>query len=157
MLSLLTARRSRAASDPRGQVMVIFAFAFVVIILRMALRFDGGRGLLLRREMKNASDAAAMAGANVLMSLNPTGCSLTASPPGAPRAEVVAAVQASVAANLPAYNPANITTRCGLGNTIVRVELSDQSPTFFGSVFLGVGPTYFRSTGTSRQAMTVIP
>lgn len=125
--------------------MVIFAFAFVVIIMMLALLFDGGRGLVLRRELKNASDAAAMAGANVIQSLSPTGCSLTANPPGSPRAEVVAAVNASVAANLPGYDPSDITITCGQGNTIVRVQLGQESPTFFGSIFntgpLNVGVT----------------
>lgn len=126
-------------------MMVIFAFAFVVIIMMMALLFDGGRALVLRRELKNASDAAAMAGANIIQSLNPTGCSVT---PPAPRPQVLAAVQASVAANLPGYDPARITTTCGLpgeGNNVVRVQLGEASPTFFGSIFnqgpLDVGAT----------------
>ena len=138
----------RRATNERGQVMVIFAFAFVVIIMMMALLFDAGRGLVLRRELKNASDAAAMAGANVVQSLTPKGCSLTANPPGAPRAEVVTAVQASVAANMPGYDPADITITCGTGiegNNVVRVQLGQESPTFFGSIFnngpIAVGAT----------------
>lgn len=139
MLRQLLKLSSRRRSSEGGQVMVVFAFAFIVIIMMLALLFDGGRGLVLRRELKNASDAAAMAGANVIQSLSPTGCSLTANPPGAPRPQVVAAVQASVAANLPDYDPADINISCGTGNTIVRVRLAEQSPTFFGSIF-NTGP-----------------
>jgi Putative Flp pilus-assembly TadE/G-like len=134
----------RRAANERGQVMVIFAFAFVVIVMMLALLFDGARGLVLRRELKNATDAASMAGANIIQSLSPKGCSLTASPPGAPRAEVIAAVQASVAANMPGYPPADVLAgiSCGTaadGNNVVRVELGQASTTFFGSIF-GGGP-----------------
>jgi hypothetical protein len=140
--------RGHGATQERGQVMVIFAFAFIVIIMLMALLFDAGRGLVMRRELKNASDAAAMAGANIVQSLSPKGCSLTANPPGAPRAEVVAAVQASVAANMPGYDPTDINVTCGTGlegNYVVRVQLGQDSPTFFGTIFnngpLAVGAT----------------
>jgi hypothetical protein len=147
MLRHLT-RSNRPAND-RGQVMIIFAFAFVVIVMMLALLFDGARGLVLRRELKNATDAASMAGANIIQSLSPTGCSATAGPPpGAPRAEVVAAVQASVAANMPGYNPANVVITCGTGNTVVRVELGQQSTTFFGSIF-GGGPLNVNAASTA--------
>lgn len=136
---MLTTIRPGNTNPERGQVMVIFAFGFVVIIMFMALLFDAGRGLVLRRELKNATDAAAMAGANIIQSLSPTGCSLVANPPGAPRAQVVAAVQASVAANMPGYDPSDISISCGTGNTIVRVQLGQESPTFFGMIF-GNGP-----------------
>lgn len=122
-------------ANERGQVMIIFAFAFIVIIMLMALLFDGARGLVLRRELKNASDAAAMAGANVIQSLSPTGCSGSTNPVGLPRLEVRNAVNASVAANMPGYPAADIHIECGAGDTIVRVQLGQESPTFFGMVF----------------------
>jgi hypothetical protein len=128
-------RPSRAATNERGQVMVIFAFAFVVIIMMLALLFDGARGLVLRRELKNASDAAAMAGANILDDPD-FGCTADLGPPlGDPRPEVITAVQASVAANMPGYDPADISIECGTGNTTVRVQLGQESPTFFGAIF----------------------
>jgi hypothetical protein len=133
---------SRRATNERGQVMVIFAFAFVVIVMMLALLFDGARGLVLRRELKNATDAGAMAGANIIQSLSPKGCDSDLTPPYSPRAQVIAAVQASVAANMPGYAPADIVIECGTGadgNNIVRVQLGQESTTFFGSVF-GGGP-----------------
>ncbi|MEP6470201.1 MAG: pilus assembly protein TadG-related protein, partial [Chloroflexota bacterium] len=133
---------SRRATNERGQVMVIFAFAFVVIVMMLALLFDGARGLVLRRELKNATDAAAMAGANIIQSLSPKGCDADQAPLFDPRAEVKAAVQASVAANMPGYPPANVVIECGTGpdgNNVVRVQLGQQSTTFFGSIF-GGGP-----------------
>jgi hypothetical protein len=114
--------------------MVIFAFAFVVIIMMLALLFDGARGLVLRRELKNTSDAAAMAGANIMEP--ELGCTANVGPPlGDPRPEILAAVYASVAANMPNYDPADIDVTCGLGNTTVQVQLGQESPTFFGSIF----------------------
>ena len=126
----------------RGQVLVIFAGAFVVIVMMLALLFDGGRGLLTRRELQNASDAAVMAAANIFQTFDPHGCSATEGPPvGAPRAEVVAAVEASVAVNLPGFDPADIQVACleGWDNTALEVTLNAESPTFFGTIF-GTGP-----------------
>jgi hypothetical protein len=147
MLSKLL-RPERTATNERGQVLIIFAFAFVAIIFMLALLFDGARGLVMRRELQNASDAAAMAGANILQSLSPTtGCDADGIPyldaDGVPhlepRFEVRDAVAASVAANLPNYDPALIDVTCPLGNTKVGVRLADESPTFFGQIF-GNGP-----------------
>jgi hypothetical protein len=137
-------RPARSAANERGQVLVIFAFAFVAIIFMLALLFDGARGLVMRRELRNASDAAAVAGANILESIDPSGCSLIVMDPitkrpGDPQFAVMAAVTASVAANLPNYDPALIDVTCPLGNTKVEVRLADESPTFFGQIF-GNGP-----------------
>lgn len=137
MLKQLTSYRR--ANDERGQVIIIFAFAFVAIIMMLALLFDGAQALVLRRELQNASDAAAMAGANILDSLNPKGCSGNGTT--TPRAAVIAAVQASVAANLPGYDPALINITCPPGklDAVVQVQLGTEAPTFFGSIF-GNGP-----------------
>jgi hypothetical protein len=137
-------RAPSADSAERGQVLIIFAFAFIAIIMMLALLFDGARALVLRRQMQNASDAAAMAGANVIQGLSPKQCSLTVGPPpGAPVAAVVAAAKASVAANLPNYPQANVIVTCVadplMANQGVKVRLDDDSPTFFGSIF-GGGP-----------------
>jgi len=129
---------TRPAQNERGQVLIIFAFAFVAIIIMLTLLFDGARALVMRRELRNASDAAAMAGANIIQSINPTGCSGTV-PPGEPQAAVRAAVLTSIAANIPNYDPSDVLITCGAGDTIVQVQLGDQSPTFFGQ-FFGRGP-----------------
>jgi len=123
-------------------VLVIFAFAFIAIIMMLALLFDGARGLVLRRELQSASDAAALAGANIVQGISPRGCSATAGPPpGAPQASVIAAVKASVAANLPTYDLDDVVVTCAASwnNYAVRVRLGQDSPTFFGAVF-GDGP-----------------
>jgi hypothetical protein len=134
----------RKSSSESGQVLVIFAFAFIAIIMMLALLFDGARALVLRRQMQDASDAAALAGANVIQGLSPEQCSANAGPPpGAPVAAVTAAAKASVAANLPNYPQAKVIVTCAadawIDNQGVKVRLDDDSPTFFGSIF-GGGP-----------------
>jgi hypothetical protein len=134
----------RNASSESGQVLVIFAFAFIAIIMMLALLFDGARALVLRRQMQDASDAAALAGANLIQGLSPKQCSATSGPPpGAPVAAITAAAKASVAANLPNYPQANVIVTCVADplmlNQGVKVSLDDDSPTFFGQIF-GGGP-----------------
>jgi hypothetical protein len=141
----------RPTASERGQVIVVFAFALVAIVMMLALLFDGARGLVMRRELRNASDAAAMAGANILESITPNGCSSDpTADPAVPQATVVTAVHLSVAANLPDYDPADIDITCppGYGNSVVRVQLGAESPTFFGSIF-GNGPLLVGSTSAA--------
>jgi hypothetical protein len=140
MLNLFNLRLRRDRHES-GQVLLIFAFAFVVIIMMLGLLFDAGQALALRRELKNASDAAAMAAANVIQ-VAPKGCSAT---PGSsvPRPTVIAAAKASVALNLPGYDLSKVTVTCITSadalNSAVSVQLGLESATFFGSIF-GQGP-----------------
>jgi hypothetical protein len=140
MLNLFNLRLRRDRHES-GQVMVIFAFAFVVIVMMLGLLFDAGQALALRRELKNASDAAAMAAANVIQ-VTPKGCSAT---PGSsvPRPTVIAAAKASVALNLPGYDLSKVAVTCVTSadalNSAVSVQLGLESATFFGSIF-GQGP-----------------
>jgi Putative Flp pilus-assembly TadE/G-like len=157
MLNQLRLRgRRRPSTDERGQVLLIFAFAFAIIIMFLALLFDGAQGLVLKRQLQNASDAAAMAGANIVLAISPHGCSATPGPPpGAPQASVVAAVRASVAANLPNYDPADVVVTCpnDWENTAVRVQLGAESATFFGSIF-GGGPLVVNSASAAVNGMS---
>jgi hypothetical protein len=134
----------RRTSAESGQILVIFAFAFIAVLMMLALLFDGARALVLRRQLQDASDAAALAGANVIQGLSPKGCSATVGPPpGAPMAQVIAAAKASVAANLPNYPQSAVVVTCVPDatwmNYAVKVSLGDFSPTFFGSI-MGGGP-----------------
>lgn len=142
----------RQPSSESGQVLIIFAFAFIAIIMMLALLFDGARALVLRRQMQDASDAAALAGANVIQGLNPKGCSATLTTPlGPAKAQIIAAAKASVAANLPNYPQGDVIVTCveGWDNMAVKVELTDDSATFFGQIF-GGGPL---SVGTDSSAV----
>ena len=143
----------RQNSTESGQVLIIFALAFIAIIMMLALLFDGARALVLRREMQDASDAASLAGANVIQGLSPKQCSASAGPPpGAPVAAVTAAAKASVLANLPNYPQANVVVTCSadptLINQAVKVRLDDHSPTFFGQIF-GGGPLSIATDSTA--------
>ncbi len=151
-------RTSSRDSSESGQVLIIFAFAFIAIIMTLALLFDGARGLVLRRQLQDASDAAALAGANVIQGLSPQQCSATTGPPvGAPVAAVVAAAKASVAANLPSYPQANVTVTCvnGWDNYAVKVYLHMSSPTFFGQIF-GGGPLSVKTDSSAVNGNTNI-
>lgn len=148
----------RQTSSESGQVLIIFAFAFIAIIMTLALLFDGARGLVLRRQMQDASDAAALAGANLIQGLSPHACSATfGPPPGAPVASIVAAAKASVAANLPDYPQANVLVTCTpdawVANLGVTVTLNAASPTFFGSIF-GGGPLDVATNSTAVNGNT---
>lgn len=128
----------RSGASERGQVLLIFAAAFAIIIMMLALLFDGARGVVMRRQLQDASDAAALAAANILQGLTYKGCSLTEGPPpGAPQAAVVNAAKASIATNVPGYNPNDVVVTCPAGwdNVAVQVAIGDTSPSFFASIF----------------------
>ena len=70
-------RRSNSSTEPRGQVLVIVAVAFTAMIGLLAILFDGANGMVLRRDMQDGGDSAAIAGANVIHVGSPRGCSTT--------------------------------------------------------------------------------
>ncbi len=136
--------RLRARSNSsRGQILPLFVLCLTVILLVSALLMDASMALMMRRQDQTVADAAALAAANVIQSLTPAGCSLTASPaPGAARVDVVNAAKASVLLNLPAYDPSKIVVTCPnqdaygnkYGNSAVQVSLHGDSPGFFSKI-----------------------
>jgi Flp pilus assembly protein TadG len=56
-----------------GQTLVIFALATLVLVGALGLVLDGGYDYAQRRQMQNAADAAALAGASALLGNNATG------------------------------------------------------------------------------------
>ena len=117
--------RTRSTDEPRGQVLVIVAVVFIAMLAFLAVLFDGANGMLTRREMQDAGDAAVLAGANVIQVGTPRGCSAT--PGGAPRASVALAVRTSLTANLTWYDAATAAITCpaGFENQAVAVDLTD--------------------------------
>jgi hypothetical protein len=147
----------RDTGAPRGQVLVIFAFAFAVIMMMLALVFDGAQGVAVRRNIQNATDAGALAGANILQAITPVGCSATPGPPpGSPQASVVAAVRASIIVNLPSYDPDDIVISCPAGwdNSEVLVSLRVNPPSFFAGVFGGEPLTVASRSGAVNGHMS---
>jgi Flp pilus assembly protein TadG len=125
---------AEAVSSGRGQILVLTALLLGILLAFAAVLVDGGHGLLVRRQLQNASDAAALAGANVIQATASKRCGASAG--GSPYPEVRAAALASVAANLPSYDPAAVEVTCptGWGNVAVSVQLAADSPTFFGRI-----------------------
>ena len=140
----------RSSTEPRGQVVVIVAVAFSVMLAMLAVLFDGANGMVVRREMQDAGDAAALAGANVVHSGTPRGCAATAG--GAPRALVVQAVRDSLAENLTWFDPAAASISCpsGFENQAVAVELATTAPRFFGGMVGGEIHVTTRSAAVNR-------
>lgn len=144
---MLRSRRS-GRNGERGQILVLFTIVLVAVLAMLGLLFDGGRALTLKRQLQNAGDAAALAGANIIQSLATRGCSATAGPPpGAPQAAVVTAVQNAVHQSLPNVANGNIVVTCptGWSNYSVQVDLSSASPTYFGRI-VGISGLTARTT-----------
>jgi Putative Flp pilus-assembly TadE/G-like len=124
-----------------GQVVVLFAMSLVVLVGLASLLYTGAQSLVMRRELQNVGDAAALAGANVLLKF-PKGCSADGSIGGSPKADVTAAVRNSVSTNLPSYNLANVGITCpttlpsgaSSKNMSVLVTLNGTTPAFFGGL-----------------------
>jgi uncharacterized membrane protein len=78
----------------RGQILPLFALSLVAILAMAALLFDGANTLVNRRQLQNAGDAAALAGANVIQTIGSvrTCSAVSGATPGAPRTDVAAAV-----------------------------------------------------------------
>jgi hypothetical protein len=106
-----------------------------------ALLFAGGQALLQRRQLQNASDAAALAAANLIQARTGTktgsGCSPTATPSaGSPWPDLVIAARNSVATNLPSYDTSNVVVTCPAGheNYAVSVALTTRGDPLFGGL-----------------------
>jgi Flp pilus assembly protein TadG len=136
----ILAHRRRPHRD-HGQVLPLFALCLVAILAMTALLIDGASALETRRNLQNAGDAAALAGANQVQAAGSIhACSsVDGPPPGAPRADVVAAVQTSLAANVPGFDPSGVTITCpdGYDNQAVKVALRAAGANFFASAVIG--------------------
>jgi len=143
-------RGSRHSAEPRGQVLVIVIVAFTAMLGLLAILFDGANGMVVRRDMQDAGDAAAVASANVIHVGSPRGCSATAG--GPPRASVAQAVRDSLSANLSWFDASTATITCPAGyeNQAVAVELATIAPQFFGGIIGGEIRVAIRSAAVNR-------
>ena len=133
----------RAVRSERGQILPLFALVVVALFAMAALLFDAAQALVMRRQLQDATDAAALAAANVIQSGSPVGCSNTAGPPpGTPRAAVTNAARTSLQANLSGSLASAAVITCPTGawgnNGAVRVELTRTAPILFSRI-LGRG------------------
>jgi Flp pilus assembly protein TadG len=128
----MTMPKGRRRDGERGQVLALFAIMLVVLIAIGGLLFAGAHALVMRRQLQNAGDAAALAAANLLIAQN--GCSATTG--GSPRSAVLDAARSAVAANLPGFDLSNVTVTCPTQtangqithNRAVRVTLNGATP-----------------------------
>ena len=143
--------RTHSTDEPRGQVLVIVAVVFIAMMAFLAVLLDGANGMLTRREMQDAGDAAVLAGANIIQVGSPRGCSATPGG-GTPRASVALAVRTSLTANLTWYDAATASITCpaGFENQAVAVDLTTMAPQFFGGVIGGQIRVSTRSAAVNR-------
>ncbi|HYN68884.1 MAG TPA: pilus assembly protein TadG-related protein, partial [Candidatus Eisenbacteria bacterium] len=127
----------RAARRDAGQILVLFCLSMVAMLVALALLYDGARALVLRRQLQNAADAAALAGANVISSGTTPGCLNS----GVIRTAVATAAKDSVKTNLgwsDATVASNVVVSCPtdawLRNLAVTVAINDTAPTYFGRI-----------------------
>ena len=74
----MSGHRNEGGDGERGQILVLFALASVVIIGMVGLVLDGGGAFAQRRSEQNAVDLAALAGANAYLNTNGTVAERTA-------------------------------------------------------------------------------
>ena len=123
--------RRKPAERQEGVIVVLFSLFLVVLLGFGALVYTGAQGLVLRRQLQNAGDSAALAAANLLITMQ--GCS-AAGDGGAPRPEIVTAARTAVTTNFPGYSLSSVTVSCPSGylNAAVTVDLQGQGPSYFG-------------------------
>jgi hypothetical protein len=141
-----------ARRDPRreeGVIVVLFSLFLLVLLAFGALVYTGAQALVLRRQLQNAGDAAALAAANVLL-IN-EGCSASGSG-GPARTAIVTAAKNDISANFPGYDLSKVLVSCptGFNNAAVKVDLSGVGPSYFGMNGL---PAATSSTAVNGQTV----
>jgi Flp pilus assembly protein TadG len=101
-----------------GQVLVIVALMLVVLLSFSTLIIDGGSKSLTRRQLQNAADAAALAGARDLPD---------------DTAKAITDAQAYALAN--GKSTDNVTVTLSNDNMSIKVEISRTSPSYLAQIF----------------------
>lgn len=139
-------------AEERGQILVLFGLMLTMLALLAALLYTSASELVLRRQLQNAGDAAALAAAN-LMEQGSTQCNATRIASSGSGNDLYVAAKNSVMTNL-GWTAAQVTSRMtvtcpsGYSNVAVRVELQQSGPTWFGASAQNVGTS---STGMNGQ------
>ena len=135
---LKMSRAARHRNGEEGVVIVLFSIFLVALLAFGALVYTGAQALVLRRQLQNAGDAAALAAANLLIVQE--GCSASGDG-GPPRAAIVTAAKNDVSVNMPGYDLSKVIVTCDATylNAGVKVELSGVGPSYFGMAGLNAG------------------
>jgi len=143
-----------------GQVLVIFALALTVILIALALVFDGAQALVLRRQLQNTADAAALAGANIVQANGGCSATLVSNTATDGSNKIYLAVRQNVMDNLGVTSAGAdamlkksdgsnavecATDQSWYSTYAVKVSLLSTNPTYFGAIAgvqsIGVGVT----------------
>jgi hypothetical protein len=146
---MTTLRPPRHRDREEGVVIVLFSLFMLVLLAFGALVYTGAQALVVRRQLQNAGDAAALGAANLLIAME--GCSASGEG-GPPRPEIVAAAKAEVSLNAPSYDLSKVIVTCPTGreNHAVKVDLSGVGPSYFGMNGLNAATT---STAVNGQVV----
>jgi Flp pilus assembly protein TadG len=140
--------RSHPRDGEHGQVIVLFALFLVALLAMGSLLFSGAQTLVLRRQLQNAGDAAALAAANLMTSnASTTLCTAARISKTATDGsnDLYLAARSSLETNL-GWTAAQVASRTTIScptdaaflNTGVKIVLSGTGPGYFGSGNLAV-------------------
>jgi len=147
---------SKHREREHGQIIILFALAMVAMLAMGALLFSGAQTLVLRRQLQNAGDAAALAAANIMTNGVTTCTAARISSTAVDGSnDLYLAAKNSVKTNL-GWTDAQVTSRMTVScpsdtvyaNLGVTVQLTGTGPGFFGNGSLNVSTS---STGLNGQ------
>jgi len=132
-----------------GVIVVLFSLFLVVLLAFGALVYTGAQALVLRRQLQNAGDAAALAAANLLIVQD--GCSSTGDG-GPPQPSIVSAAKSAITTNFPGFDLSRVIVSCPTlkNNHAVTVDISGTGPSYFGMSGLNAATT---STAVNGQVV----
>jgi len=146
----------RERAEERGQIIVLFALMLTVLTILAALLYSGASTLVLRRQLQNLGDGAALAAANIMVvgtSTATTTCtSARIASSGSGNDLYVAAKNYLI--NNGGWTAAQVTARMtmscpsGYDSAAVSVNLAQTGQNWFGAGNLNVATT---STGINGQ------
>lgn len=141
-------------TEERGQIIVLFALMLMVLTAMAALLYSGASTLVLRRQLQNAGDAAALAAANV-MENGTTLCNSTRIASSGTGNDLYTAAKTSLMTNL-GWTATEVSSRMTMscpsdsayGNVAVKIVLTTTGSRYFGLGSLNVATS---STGINGQ------
>jgi hypothetical protein len=154
---MVKSKGGRERTEERGQILVLFALMLTAITLLAAVLYSAAGDLILRRQLQNAGDAAALAMANI-MEQGPSGafqCTSSRIASSGSGNDLYTAAKNSVMTNL-GWTAAQVTSRMTItcpsaasyGTVAASVSLTQSGPTWFGASAANVSTS---STGINGQ------
>ena len=152
----MTSSGGRERAEERGQIIVLFALMLTVLTILAALLYSGASTLVLRRQLQNLGDGAALAAANIMVTGTTTATTTCTSAriasSGSGNDLYLAAKNYLI--NSGGWTAAQVTARMtmscpsGYDSAAVTVNLAQTGPNWFGAGGLNVAT---RSTGINGQ------